>query len=93
MVRPTNGSYRSRKMYILETGLGVWSLGCIVQIVNLTEYFQIVSQSGHPRFDTPPHHLHDCAYPSASLSTLDVVSLLNFRQSRGVKYGLNLLAH
>lgn len=83
-----SGSLCSRKMYVLETGLGVRSLGGMVckssTLQNTCKLFSHMPVS-------TSYQLHDCPCYSASLSSLDIARLHTFRQSTGAKYGLNLI--
>lgn len=59
-----------------------------MKIANFTKEFRVVFQNGHPHFNIPPA-TYKCSYHSTYLSILDIVRLLNFCQSRGIKCGLD----
>lgn len=62
-----------------------------MQTVNFTKYFQIVFQGDILTLTFHQLPIMTSSYYSTSLSVLDTAKLLNFHQSRGVKYHLNLL--
>lgn len=61
-----------------------------MQTVNFTKYFQIVSQGDILTLTFHQLPIMTSSYYSTSLSVLDTAKLLNFHQSKGIKYHLNL---